>query len=155
MIVYIMPLLEQLHYVDDKVFGYRYGFIFWLSLFVVNNVVLGIDDTTGPQRDYLITTTLMSCLTLLVYFHHQFLGNPSSVPGMHGAGTEALARIVYASHCGWSAIVGTNTMGVWNCILLVLSGMFGAGKLTQAMHTNWNRPAYIEYVNREKEAGIR
>lgn len=150
-----MPLLEQLHYVDDKVFGYRYGYLFWLSLFIVNNVVLGVDDTTGPQRDYLINTTLMSCLTLLVYFHHQFQGNPSSVPGMHGAGTEALARIVYASHCGWSSIVGTNTMGVWNCVLLVIASMFGVGKLTQSMHTNWNRDAYIEYVNKEKEAGIR
>tara|TARA_B100001142_G_C14046016_1_gene543963 strand:+ start:287 stop:739 length:453 start_codon:yes stop_codon:yes gene_type:complete len=150
-----MDFIEKLHYVDDRVFGYRFGYFFWLSLFIVNNVVLGVDDTQGEQRDYLTHTSLMSCLTLVVYFYHQFQGNPSSVPAMHGAGTESLARILYASHCGWGNIVGTNTMGAWNCVLLVIAGLFGVSKMGQTIHTNWNRNAYIEYVNREKEIGIR
>ena len=73
----------------------------------------------------------------------------------HAAGTEALARILYAAHCGWGNIVGTNAIGAWNMVLLIIAGMFGVSKLGQNLHSIWNRQLYIEYVNREKEAGIR
>ena len=150
-----MPLVDRLHYVDDKVFGYRFGYFFWLALYIVNVAVLSVDSTQGHQRDYLTNTSLMGCLTLVYYSYNQFLGNPSSVPGQHAAGTEAFARYLYAAHCGWGNIVGTNPIGVWNVVLLVISGMFGVSKLGENMHSIWNRQLYIDYVNREKEAGIR
>jgi hypothetical protein len=150
-----MPLVNQLHYVDDKVFGYRFGYIFWFSLYAVSLVVLSVDDTTGNQRNYLTNTGLMSCLSLVYYSYHQFIGNPSSVPGQHAAGTEGLARILYAAHCGWSNIVGTNPIGAWNTILLVISGLFAVSKIPENLHSIWNRQLYITYVNEEKEAGIR
>lgn len=149
-----MALVENLHYVDDKVFGYRYGYFFWLSLFIVNNIMLGVDDVQGVQRDYLTNTSLMSCLTLVVYFYHQLKGNPSSAAGMQGASVEGLARILYASHCGWSDIVGTNPVGAWNCALLVIASLFTLGKLPQVLHTNFNRPLYLEYVERKKTEGV-
>lgn len=150
-----MPLVDRLHYVDDKVFGYRLGYFFWLALYIVNVAVLSVDSTQGHQRDYLTNTSLMGCLTLVYYSYNQFLGNPSSVPGQHAAGTEALARILYAAHCGWGNIVGTNAIGAWNMVLLIIAGMFGVSKLGQNLHSIWNRQLYIEYVNKEKEAGIR
>ena len=151
----IMTTVEKIHYVDDKVFGYRFGYIFWFSLYAVSVGVLSGDDTTGHQRDYLTHTSLMSCLSLVYYSYNQFIGNPSSVPGQHAAGTEALARILYAAHCGWSNIVGTNPIGAWNVVLLVICSMFGITKMGENLHTIWNRPLYIEYVAKQKEAGIR
>ena len=88
-----MALVDNLHYVDDKVFGYRGGYFFWLALYIVNVAVLSSDSTTGPQRDYATHTALMSCLTLVYYSYNQFKGNPGSVPGQHAAGAEGLARI--------------------------------------------------------------
>ena len=149
-----MALVNKLHYVDDKVFGYRGGYFFWLALYAVSVGVLSADDTSGHQRDYLTHTSLMSCLSLVYYSYHQFLGNPASVPGQHAAGVEALARVLYAAHCGWGNIVGTNAIGTWNVVLLVVAGMFGVTKLGENIHTIWNRQLYITYVEGEKEAGI-
>lgn len=149
-----MPLVNQIHYVDDKVFGYRGGYFFWLALYATSVAVLSVDDTTGNQRDYLTHTSLMSCLSLVYYSYNQFLGNPASVPGQHAAGTESLARMLYAAHCGWSNIVGTNPVGVWNFVLLIVAGMFGVTKLGENLHTIWNRQLYLDYVTAEKEVGI-
>ena len=60
-----MALVNKLHYVDDKLFGYRGGYFFWLSLYTVSLAVLSADSTTGHQRDYLTNTGLMSCLSLV------------------------------------------------------------------------------------------
>jgi len=150
-----MATVDKLHYVDDKIFGYRGGYFFWLMLYIVNVGVLSADSTSGPQRDYLTHTSLMGCLSLVYYSYNQFRGNPSSVPGQHAAGTEALARILYAAHCGWGDIVGWNAIGVWNFVLLIIAGMFGVSKLGENLHTIWNRDVYLEYVEREKAAGIR
>ncbi len=147
-------MIDKLHYVDDKVFGYKYGYIFWLTLYSVSLGVLSGDSTTGPQREYLTNTSLMCCFTLLVYFYHHFVGNPASLPGMHGAGTEAFARLIYAAHCGWGNLVGTNPIGVWNGVCLGLAVIFGASKLIQSYHTTLNRELYLEYVQRKKDEGI-
>ena len=147
-------MIEKLHYVDDKVFGYRYGYIFWLVMYSVSLGVLSGDSTGGVQREYLTNTSLMSCLTLLVYFYNHYAGNPASLPAMHGAGTEALARLIYAAHCGWGNLVGTNPIGAWNGVCLGMAGMFGFSKLIQSYHTTVNREAYLEYVQRKKDEGI-
>ena len=149
-----MSLVHKLHYVDDKLFGYRGGQIFWLTLYFVSVGVLSSDSTTGHQRDYLTYTTLMSCLSYAYYNYNQFVGNPASVPGQHAAGTESLARMLYAAHCGWANIVGWNAIGVWNFVLLIVAGMFGVSKLGEGFHTTWNRQLYINYVDEQKEAGI-
>ena len=150
-----MTLVQKLHYVDDKLFGYRGGYFFWLSLYAVSVAVLSVDSTTGHQRDYLTNTGLMSCLSLVYHFYHHFNGNPASVPGQHACGTESLARMLYAAHCGWANIVGWNAIGVWNFILLIVCGTYGVTKLGENVHTIWNRQLYIDYVQEEKEAGIR
>ena len=149
-----MALVNNIHYFDDKVFGYKRGYLFWLTLYTISVVVLSVDSTTGEQRDYLTNTSLMSCLSLVYYSYNQFIGNPASVPGQHAAGTEGLARILYAAHCGWGNIVGTNTLGVWNTVLLVIGGVFGVTKLGENMHSIYNRQLYIDYVNEQKENGI-
>ena len=69
----IMTTVEKIHYVDDKVFGYRFGYIFWFSLYAVSVGVLSGDDTTGHQRDYLTHTSLMSCLSLVYYSYNHFV----------------------------------------------------------------------------------
>ena len=150
-----MAFVDNLHYVDDKLLGYRFGYFFWLSLYIVNVVVLSVDSTTGPQREYLTNTSLMSVLTLVYYSFNQFKGNPASVPGLHAGGAEALARLLYAAHLDWSEIVGTNTIGVWNFVLLVVAGLFGVSKLGENIHTLWNPNVYLEYVQRQKDAGVR
>lgn len=149
-----MALVHNLHYFDDKIFGYRRGYIFWLVLYIVNLAVLSVDDTTGPQRDYVTYTSLMSCLTLVYYSYNQFIGNPGSVPGQHAAGAEGLARMIFAAHCGWGNLVGTNPLGVWNVVLLALGGTFGVSKLGENFHSIYNRQVYLTYVDEQKEAGI-
>lgn len=149
-----MSLVEKIHKFDDKVFGYRRGYLFWMTLYVVNMSVLSVDDTQGHQRDYLTYTSLMSCLTLVYYSYNQFIGNPSSVPGQHAAGAEGLARMLYAAHCGWSNIVGSNPIGVWNIVLLALGGMFGVSKIGENLHSIYNRDTYIDYVAEQKRQGI-
>ena len=131
-----MAFVDNIHYVDDKLLGYRFGYFFWLSLYIVNVVVLSVDSTTGPQREYLTNTSLMSVLTLVYYSYNQFKGNPASVPGLHAAGAEALARLLYAAH-------------------LVVAGLFGVSKLGETIHTLWNPNVYLEYVQRQKDAGVR
>ena len=146
-----MVTVDKLHYVDDKVFGYRGGYFFWLALYIVNVAVLSADSTSGPQRDYLTHTSLMGCLSLVYYSYNQFKGNPSSVPGQHAAGTEALARILYAAHCGWSDIVGWNALEWEFCVVNYCGNVC---HLFENSYT-WNRDVYLEYVEREKAAGIR
>ena len=51
-----MSIVEKLHFVDDRVFGYRYGFIFWLSMWAVSVGILSADSTQGHGRDYLTNT---------------------------------------------------------------------------------------------------
>jgi len=152
---FTMTIVDNIHYVDDKVLGYRGGYFFWLGLYIVNITILSVDSTTGHQREYLTNTSLMGCLSLVYYSYNQFKGNPSSVPGQHAAGTEALARLLYAAHCGWGNIIGSNPMGVWNFVLLIIATMFAATKLVENTHTIWNRNVYLEYVERQKEVGIR
>tara|TARA_B100001057_G_C22308565_1_gene741155 strand:- start:159 stop:611 length:453 start_codon:yes stop_codon:yes gene_type:complete len=149
-----MALVHNLHYVDDKVFGYRRGYFFWLALYIVNLVVLSVDDATGPQRDYVTYTSLMSCLTLVYYSYNQFIGNPGSVPGQHAAGAEGLARMILAAHYRWGDLVGSNPLGVWNVVLLALGGTFGLTKLGENLHSIYNRQVYLTYVDEQKEAGI-
>ena len=76
------------------------------------------------------------------------------VPGQHAAGAEGLARMLYAAHCGWTNIVGSNPIGVWNIVLLVLGGMFGLSKIGENLHSIYNRNTYIDYVEEQKRQGI-
>ena len=68
---FTMTIVDNIHYVDDKVLGYRGGYFFWLGLYIVNITILSVDSTTGHQREYLTNTSLMGCLSLVTLFEHK------------------------------------------------------------------------------------
>tara|TARA_B000000557_G_scaffold255922_1_gene247559 strand:- start:59 stop:508 length:450 start_codon:yes stop_codon:yes gene_type:complete len=146
-----MALVDNLH-AFDNLLGYRWGYLFWLSMFTSNFVVLCADSTQNVGRDYLTNTVLMSCLTLVYYYHYRHQNVPASTPAMHAAGTEGLARYLLAAHYGFSNVVeGSNAIAYLNYVMLVMSGLFALSKTLASIHTVHNFDIYTEYANRQKD----
>ena len=146
-----MPLVDNLHSFDNLL-GYRWGYVFWLSMFLSNFIVLICDSTQNVGREYLGNTMLMSCLSLVYYHHCRHSGLPASTPAMHVAGTEGLARYVLASKYGFSNIVdGGNAIAYMNYIMLGMSGIFAVSKVVASLHAVRNYQEYQDYEEREKE----
>jgi hypothetical protein len=147
----IMSVVENLHSFDNLL-GYRWGYLFWLSMFTSNFVVLCADDTQGVGRDYLSNTMLMSCLSLVYYHMCRHRDIPASTPAMHVAGTEGLARYALAANYGFSNIVaGTNAIAYLNYVMLAMSGMFAVSKVAASLHAVNNYDLYKEYELKAKE----
>jgi hypothetical protein len=138
--------------VMDKIFlfdnttGYRWGMLIWLSFFIPSFVVLCVDQTPGPSRDYLTYGSLFSVVALIIYSYYFYEGRPASTPSQIAMLADGLARWILAAHLGPNIIVHGNTpIGVMNGILLVMSGLFVLMKLGTQLYINFNLKSYLEY----------
>lgn len=135
----------------DRITGYKWGTVMWLSFFVPSFVTL-LCDYSSVGREYLAFSTLFSCLTFAVYCYYFYEGRPASTPSQVGITAEALARWVLAAYYGPHLIVHSGAVGVMNGILLVASGLFAVQKLGVQIYVHFNQKAYLEYEKKETDA---
>ena len=137
-------VIQNLCWLDNKL-GYRYGIFLWLSFWVPSLVVMLVDDTKGPGRDFLGFTTAFSPLSLLYYcYHFTILKRPASTASVV-IPVECFARWSLIAYYGVHDITGDNPVGVMNWVLVVAVSMFGFLGLIKQVYIGFHPKDYAEY----------
>ena len=109
------------------------GFLgMWLSFFTTSFVVLLVDDTQGPARDFCAASQLLCC-TNLASMGWMMVNNDSwSKANFFTLNFDTFGTLLAFAYYGGSDVLGSSVLGTWNTVQLVGTAMntaFGVSSL--------------------------
>ena len=104
----------------------------WLSFFTSSFVVLLVDDTQGPARDFCVVSQLLCC-TNVASMGYAVANNVSwSKANFLTMNFDTFGTLLAFAYFGGSDVLGSTPLGVWNYVQVVGTGLntlFGLASL--------------------------
>ena len=143
---------KTLFKMEDKIFKQPGLYAMWTSLYIANLVILFVDDTTGPSRDFNIITNGLSVLYCGLSCANVIYGNklPSTMLLIGGPIHQYLFWMIFA-YFGGKPVLGDHPIGVFNWLSLFVVGMFTLDMIVKTWVVSINPNDYLKYVTDNQE----
>lgn len=109
------------------------GFLgMWLSFFTTSFIVLLVDDTQGPARDFCMVSQLLCCTNLASMGYAVAYNVSWSKANFFTMNFDTFGTLLAFAYFGGSDVLGSSTLGVWNSVQVagtVLNTVFGLASL--------------------------
>jgi len=145
---------ETLFGLEDKIMRHPGLYLMWTVLFVINLIVLGVDDTTGPARDFNVISSLFSTLYVGASAVNQVYGNglPSTMLLTIGPVHQYSTWILLGYYRG--DVYGTNELGVMNAVYTVVVGLFTVDMVMKSWITTVYPDYYLDYAEKKEGENV-
>lgn len=119
----------------------------WLSFFTTSFVVLLVDETKGPARDFCMVSQLLCC-TNLASMGYAVANNVNwSKANFLTMNFDTFGTLVAFAYFGAGDVLGSSTLGVWNSVQLggtILNTLQGVSALYYVAN---DYTGFKEYLN--------
>ena len=141
-----MGKYENLFGMNEK-FG-MVGFLsMWLSFFTTSFVVLLVDDTQGPVRDFCAASQLLCC-TNLVSMGWAITNNVSwSKASFLTLHFDTFGTLVALAYYGGDSVMNSSTLGVWNTVQVVGTVMNAVFAVASLYTVARDHKGFVNYLN--------
>ena len=113
-----MSKFDNLFYLNEKL-GMTGMLTMWLSFFTTSFVVLLVDDTQGPVRDFCAASQLLCCSNV-VSMGWAIANNvdltKASFLTLH---FDTFGTLLALAYYGGDSVMNSSTLGVWNTVQVV------------------------------------
>ena len=138
---------DTLFMLEDKVLKNPGLYLMWCLIFFANIIVLALDETTGPARDFNIISSILSTVYLPM----------SSINNVYGSGKPSFGLITVGpvhQYSTWmllayyrGSVYGTNSLGVMNGIYTVVVGVFTLDMFIKTWYGTLYTKQVKDYLN--------
>ena len=142
-----MPIsIQTLFAMEDRVMQMRGLYTLWTCCYVAALSALGTDTTTGPSRDFLLYTTLLSTLYTALASYNTIYGNgkPSSMLLMVGPVHQYSFWLLLAYYRG--DVYGKSPVEVMNTVHTALVAFFNLDLFVKSWLLACAPQKYLNYL---------
>ena len=141
----IMGKFEQLFKLPDKL-GVVGCLGMWLSFFTTSFVVLLVDDTTGPARDFCAASQLLCCTNLAALGYAAVKNVRWSEASFYSMNFDTFGTWLAFAYYGGNAVLGSSTLGVWNTVQVVGTALNTLAGVSSLYVVAKDHAGFKEYV---------
>jgi hypothetical protein len=140
-------MYTELFKIEDNYMTSKGLYTLWSLLFIINIVILLWVDNQGPERDFNITTSLLSTLYPSLSMVNIIYGNrlPSSMLLMVGPVHQYAFWMLFAYYKP-EHIYPKNDIGYMNIINTIIVSIFSLDMLYKTWSVTRNPQAYLHYA---------
>ena len=140
-----MVNFKNLFAMNDKL-GMTGFLTMWLSFFTTSFVVLLVDDTQGPARDFCAASQLLCC-TNLASVGWALVNNKSwSNAHLYTMNFDTFGTLLAFAYFGGGDVLGSSTLGVWNSVQVVGTAMNTLFGLVSLYAVANDHKGFVEYL---------
>ena len=131
------------------------GFLsMWFSFFTTSFVVLLVDDTQGPVRDFCAASQLLCC-TNLISMGWAITNNISwSKANFLTLHFDTFGTLVALAYYGGDSVMNSSTLGVWNTVQVVGTVMNAAFAVASLYTVARDYEGFSKYLKKQTTAVI-
>jgi len=123
------------------------GFLgMWLSFFTTSFVVLLVDDTQGPMRDFCVASQLLCCTNLASMgwaITNNVSWSKASFLTLH---FDTFGTLLAFAYYGGGDVLDSSTLGVWNTVCVAGTAMNTVFGLAALYHVAKDYKGFRDYL---------
>lgn len=141
---------KTLFMMEDRILGQCGLYTMWTMLYISNLIVLFVDDTIGPSRDFNIIANGLSVLYCGASCANMIYGNklPSTMMLTIGPIHQYIFWLLFAYY-GGDAVLGSHPIGVYNWVTLFIVGLFTLDMVVKSWYLSIHPSRYIKYMGEQ------
>lgn len=135
---------------EDKIIKDPGLYFLWCTIFFINMIVLCIDNTSGPSRDFNVISSIISTIYLPMTSINNVYGTGKPSFGLITAGPvhQYSTWLLLAYYQG--AVYGSNPLGIMNCVYTIIVGLFSIDMFTKTWYSVLYTSDFVAYIKDNK-----